>query len=112
MSSDNLPIVDVNEPITSTIVTMNDSRKGTAIVTNNGNLAGIITDGDLRRAMATDRFTLDLTAGDIMTKSPKICYETEMLADAEEKMRENSISSLVVLSESNKIVGLIQIFNM
>jgi arabinose-5-phosphate isomerase len=112
MSTDNLPLVDVSESITTTIVTMNDSRKGTAVVTKEGCLAGIITDGDLRRAMATDRFSLELTAGDIMTNSPKICYETEMLADAEEKMRENSISSLVVLSESNQIVGLIQIFNM
>lgn len=112
MSVDNLPLVDVTESMSSIIIKMNEGRKGVAIVTEGGSLKGIITDGDLRRALAESSAFNGLTAGDVMTESPKTCFETEMLADAEEKMREHSISSLVVLDDANKVVGLIQIFSM
>ena len=112
MSAENLPLVDVSDLMTSVIIKMNESRKGVAIVTENDHLKGIITDGDLRRALAKEAEFNSLKAGDIMTIEPKTCYDTEMLADAEDKMRQYSISSLVVLDDESKVVGLIQIFNM
>lgn len=112
MHRDNLPLVDVSDSMPSIIIHMNEGRKGVAIVTENGQLKGIITDGDLRRALAKDVPFHTMTAGELMTMDPKTCYDTEMLADAEEKMRLHSVSSLVVLDDANKVVGLIQIFNM
>ncbi|EGQ9571566.1 KpsF/GutQ family sugar-phosphate isomerase [Vibrio alginolyticus] len=112
MGTDNLPLVDVSDFMPSVIIKMNESRKGVAIVIENDQLKGIITDGDLRRALAKEAEFNILKAGDVMSREPKTCYDTEMLADAEEKMRQHSISSLVVLDDESKVVGLIQIFNM
>lgn len=112
MSTDNLPIVDFAEPMSSVVLKMNEGRKGLAVVTEDSKLKGIITDGDLRRALGQDVLLKDMTALDLMCDDPKVCYETEMLSDAEDKMREHSISSLVVLNDNNSIVGLIQIFNL
>lgn len=112
MSTENLPLVEISSPISETIIRMNEGRKGVAIVTEKSLLKGIITDGDLRRTLAEDTSFSSLKAGDLMTVEPKTCYETEMLADAEEKMRQHSVSSLVVLNDANQVTGLIQIFNM
>lgn len=111
MVQEHLPLVDVNDAMTSIVITMNEGRKGVAIVTDNGTLKGIITDGDLRRALAEDVVFSELKASDLMTATPKTCFDTEMLSDAEEKMREHAVSSLVVLSDRNKVVGLVQLLN-
>ncbi|MEZ9463064.1 SIS domain-containing protein [Vibrio splendidus] len=111
MAKDRLPLVDVNDVMTSIVITMNEGRKGVAIVTDNGAFKGIITDGDLRRALAEDVVFNELKARDLMTVTPKTCFDTEMLSDAEEKMREHGVSSLVVLSDSNTVVGLVQLLN-
>ncbi|WP_082037730.1 KpsF/GutQ family sugar-phosphate isomerase [Vibrio hyugaensis] len=111
MVKNDLPLVDVNDPMTSIVITMNQGRRGVAIVTENGELKGIITDGDLRRALVETPNFSELKARDLMTESPKTCYETEMLSDAEEKMRECAVSSLVVLNDSNDVVGLVELLN-
>lgn len=109
MVKNNLPLVDVNETITSIVITMNEGRRGVAIVTENGELKGIITDGDLRRALVETQNFSELKARDLMTDAPKTCFESEMLSDAEEKMREFAVSSLVVLNDGNHIVGLVEL---
>ncbi|MFI3245861.1 MAG: KpsF/GutQ family sugar-phosphate isomerase [Ferrimonas sp.] len=111
MESTLLPLVDVHASMNTLVLTMNEGRKGVAIVTENGALKGIITDGDLRRALAENRPFNELTATDLMTAKPKTCLESEMLAEAEEKMREYSVSSLVVLNDQNNVVGLVQLLN-
>lgn len=111
MAKKNLPLVDINDEISSVVIVMNEGRKGVAIVTENGELKGIITDGDLRKAIAEVEDFSKLTAKNLMTEAPKTCFETEMLSDAEQKMRENAISTLVVLNDSNNVVGLVQLLN-
>ncbi|WP_019613769.1 KpsF/GutQ family sugar-phosphate isomerase [Psychromonas ossibalaenae] len=108
MVSDNLPLVDVQDKMTDVIVTMNDSRKGLAMVTQDNKLVGIITDGDLRRSLVANKPLNELIAENVMSEAPKTCLENEMLIEAEEKMKANKISTLIVLS-NNTITGLIQI---
>jgi arabinose-5-phosphate isomerase len=112
MATEHLPIVDIHSDITSIVIAMNEGRKGVAIVTEQGKLTGIITDGDLRRALAKTQSFSQLAAKEVMTLHPKTCYESEMLSDAEEKMHKHNISSLVVLDDQDSVVGLVQIFNM
>ncbi|MDC5812470.1 KpsF/GutQ family sugar-phosphate isomerase [Vibrio europaeus] len=111
MATDNLPLVDINEAMSSVVITMNEGRKGVAVVTENSELKGIITDGDLRKALVETHDLSALTAANLMTDTPKTCFETEMLSDAEQKMRENAVSTLVVLNDGNEVVGLAQLLN-
>lgn len=111
MCKEGLPIVDIAESMTEVVLRMNDSRKGMAIVTEQDKLVGIITDGDLRRALAEENSFSVLVAKEIMSKSPIVCYQTEMLCDVEQRMQVNKVSSLIVLDDEEKIVGLVQIFN-
>lgn len=109
MVSENLPFVTSSDNMKDVIHTMTDGRMGLCIVDNG---KGIITDGDLRRHMENDAVGLmSLTAGDIMTPNPKTIDGNARLAEAEDVMTQNRITSLLVESD-NTIVGVIQIYNL
>jgi len=109
MKSKNLPFVKSDDSMKDVIHTMTDGRLGLCIVDDG---AGIITDGDLRRHMETDAIELmNKTAGDIMSPNPKTIDADARLADAEEMMTENRITSLLV-SSGQKVVGVIQIYSL
>ena len=77
---DDLPRVDNNAPMTDVVATMSRAGFGmTCVTTDSGSLAGIITDGDLRRHLTGGQNLLALTAGDVMTASP-LTIATSMLA--------------------------------
>jgi arabinose-5-phosphate isomerase len=109
MKSENLPFIGAEATMKEVIHTMTDGRLGLCIV-NDGE--GIITDGDLRRQMEenTDTF-LQKTAGDIMKRQPKTIDAEARLSDAEEMMTQQKITSLLV-SDHDRIVGVIQIYDL
>ncbi|PMH45934.1 arabinose-5-phosphate isomerase [Vibrio sp. 10N.286.49.B3] len=109
MTSNNLPLVNAEDKMTDVIVKMNEGRKGVAIVLQDNNLVGIITDGDLRRSLVSDKPLSELIAKSVMSQSPKTCLESKMLNEAEEIMKSNDISTLIVLNSSESVTGLIQI---
>ena len=75
----------------------------------NEQLKGIITDGDIRRALtANGAETLNKTAQDFMTSSPKTIHQDEFLARAEDFMKAKKIHSLVVVNDENRVVGLVE----
>ncbi|KUJ74659.1 arabinose-5-phosphate isomerase [Thiomicrospira sp. XS5] len=109
MKSENLPFIPATASMKEIIHTMTDGRLGLCIV-NDGE--GIITDGDLRRQMEENTETfLQKTAGDIMKRQPKTIDADARLSDAEEMMTQQKITSLLV-SEQNRIVGVIQIYDL
>ena len=71
---------------------------------------GIITDGDIRRALIDNTQFSQLKAIDLMNKSPLIAFETDNLQAAEKRMREAKVQCLVVKNKINEVVGVIQIF--
>ena len=77
------------------------------MVLDNGRLVGIITDGDLRRALMGDKF--DSNAAEIMTKQPKTIQSDAMATQAESLMMESKIKELVVM-EGEKVVGIVQLY--
>lgn len=111
MRSDNLPIVSKEHSIKSVISTVSEGRLGLAIVMEGREVLGIITDGDIRRAMETqeDRF-FSLIAKDLMTLSPKTVDFNQKIVDAQEIMAKFKVNSLLVLKDSN-LVGVVQIYN-
>lgn len=104
-----LPIIQPTTGFTDCLSVMNEGRMGVALVMENQQLKGIITDGDIRRALAANGAeTLNKTAQDFMTKSPKTIHQNEFLAKAEDFMKSQKIHSLVVVNDENHIVGLVE----
>ncbi len=111
MSFKSLPIVKSDSLFSEIIHTMTIGKLGLCIVVDNEKVNGVITDGDLRRALEmTDKPRFEIVAKDMMTNSPKIVSENSMAIDAEEFMLENKINELIVV-ENNKLVGVVQLFD-
>jgi arabinose-5-phosphate isomerase len=111
IQKDNLPIVSLNTPIKEAIITMSEGRAGTVIITDNDDkLIGILSDGDLRRALLNDNFSLENEVVSIATINPKTIDDKNILAsDALEIIEKYKIQSLVVVNKENKIEGLLHI---
>ena len=96
MVSKNLPRVTLNQKISETIIEISKTKQGIAVAIENGKIAGVVTDGDVRRAMQNhqDKF-FDLTVNDIMSTAPKLIKDTAKLQEAGDMMRKYNIHSLV-----------------
>jgi arabinose-5-phosphate isomerase len=111
MFKKDLPVVKLNDGIKQVINTMSSGRLGLAIVIDKNIIKGIITDGDLRRAM--DKFTaklFDMNASQIMTSNPRVISKNMMMAEAEELMNNHKITSLLV-GDKGKLQGIVQIYS-
>ncbi|HTN06064.1 KpsF/GutQ family sugar-phosphate isomerase [Agriterribacter sp.] len=90
------PQVDKSSNLKEVIVAITQNRMGATAVIQEGVIAGIVTDGDLRRMLQKEEHLSGITAEDIMSKNPK-CIEEEALAvSALDMMRKNNVSQLLV----------------
>lgn len=104
-----LPIATPETSFTDCLTIMNEGRMGVAIVMDKENLKGIITDGDIRRALsANGAEILQKTAQDFMTCQPKTIHQDTFLSQAEEFMKAKKIHSLIVINDQDKVVGLVE----
>jgi arabinose-5-phosphate isomerase len=102
------PEVHPDTPINDTIIEMTSKRLGCAVVTDSeANIAGIITDGDLRRMMQTH--TSPQIASDIMHSHPRTILDTEYAVNALHLMQQNSITQLIVTNTDGRYLGIIHI---
>lgn len=110
MVSNNLPIVSPESEFNELVDVMTSGKLGLCIVVENEKLVGIITDGDLRRALrANDKPRFDFKAKEIMSESPKTIEASAMASEAEELMLKYKIKEIVV-TQNEKIVGIIQLY--
>ena len=113
MVSGTLPYVAPDMMMSEVIVMMTQGRLGLALVGTADDLKGIITDGDLRRMLVEERALEGTKASDVMNASPQFIAADANLADAEEKMAQTKIQSLIVrqtAEPSSPVCGIIQIF--
>lgn len=104
-----LPITRPDSIFSDCLDVMNEGRMGVAIVMQGDELAGIITDGDIRRTLAKfGAESLHKTAADIMTSQPKTILDSSFLAHAEELMKEKHIHSLIAVNEQGKVTGIVE----
>ena len=102
-----LPLAKESDPMTEVLPEMTAKSLGCiGIINDFGGLAGIITDGDLRRHMANG--ILDLTAGEVMTPSVKTIRPNALASEALQIMNGGGITSLFVADEE-KIIGILHI---
>ncbi|TLD80347.1 KpsF/GutQ family sugar-phosphate isomerase [Helicobacter sp. MIT 11-5569] len=107
MVSENLPIVTPDTSFKALIAEMTSKKLGMCLVCEKTELLGIITDGDLRRALNADKF--NAIAKEIMTENPKMIDKNAMATEAESLMIEHKIKELVVM-DNNRYVGIVQLY--
>lgn len=104
-----LPTIRPEGSFSDCLNVMNEGRMGIALVMQDDDLQGIITDGDIRRTLAKfGAESLNKQAQEIMTKQPKTILETAFLAQAEELMKEKHIHSLIAVNEFGKVTGIVE----
>jgi len=108
LTGDAVPVVPEDTPLREVIVEMTRKRKGmTTVIDGAGRLAGVITDGDLRRLHLTGKSIDDLSAGQVVSREPKTIRAEDLAAKALEVMETWQITSLVIVDEGRRPVGLI-----
>lgn len=107
---DTLPSVTEDTPMSDVLITMTSKGFGTtAVIDSKDHLAGIITDGDLRRHMQDD--LVNLTAKEVMSKGPKKASPNLLAIEALKIMNDKAITSLLV-EENNRLCGIIHIHDL
>lgn len=112
MFTENLPFVGPEMPLSEAIEIVTKGTLGIGIVVENEALVGIITDGDIRRAMmrlGQDFFATKVSA--IMSKNPKTISCHAKIVEAGEKMNHHSIHTLIVLDDASRVCGVIDSFS-
>jgi len=107
------PIVALSTAMPDVIYEMN--RKGlgmTCVVDDDGRLAGIITDGDLRRRMAHVATLLDRTARDVMTGDPVTIAPSTLAVEALNVLERRRITSVVVVDDTGIVRGVVHIHDL
>jgi arabinose-5-phosphate isomerase len=108
-----LPTVRAETPLTEGLLEMSRKRLGlTAIVDGNGKVAGIFTDGDLRRALDRDIDVHKSTMADVMTRGGRSIGPNELAAEAVLMMEKHSINGLLVLDENGVLVGALNVHDL
>ncbi|GAA4511998.1 KpsF/GutQ family sugar-phosphate isomerase [Sphingobacterium thermophilum] len=108
LSINGKPEVPSNASIRDVIISITKFRLGATVVTDNNQIVGIITDGDIRRMLENHQDTSILSAKDIMSQNPKNIEQDELAINAFHKMKENSISQLIVLDQG-EYVGIVHL---
>ena len=109
-AGDAIPVVSKSASFRDIILEMNAKRfGGTCVLNGDGTLAGIITDGDLKR-IVRDREDLDtLTADMVMSPNPKTVKAGTLAAKAMYMMKSYDIMQIIVVDEVNKPVGMVHL---
>jgi len=114
MRTDDLPVINDSTTLKEAIVTMSEGKLGTVlIVDESGLLIAILSDGDLRRALMKEGFSLEHLAIEYASKEPKSYSNTELLAsDALEIIEEGRIQLLPITNKAGEIIGVLHIHDL
>jgi arabinose-5-phosphate isomerase len=105
------PAINLESPIKDVIIEISSNRLGITAVTENNELIGAVTDGDLRRMLEKTTDISKLSAKDIMSSSPKTIGENEMATSALKNMRTFNITQLIVVDGKNYL-GVIHLHDL
>jgi arabinose-5-phosphate isomerase len=113
LTGDKIPLSRPREPVSKAIREMGAKNLGTTLVVDQeGVLTGIITDGDLRRALEKFGQILDKLATEIMTRKPQAVGPDTLVSQALEFMEQKAIMVLPVVSNQGKVIGIIHLHDL
>jgi arabinose-5-phosphate isomerase len=108
-----LPVVQLHTSMRDVIHEISNKKLGmTTVVEKDGRLAGIITDGDLRRKMGTTANIQELTARDLMTANPVAIGQSTMAVEALAMMEQRKITSIVVIDRDRRVEGVVHLHDL
>ena len=112
MHKEDLPVVPPEMELGKAIIRVSQGRLGLCVVVVNDEVVGIITDGDVRRAMESsqNRF-FSLTVNDIMTKNPKVVTPETKISTINNILQKNKIHAVLVVDDKNRLVGIVDSFS-
>ena len=112
-AGDNIPVVRLDTVMRDIIYTMSSKGLGMTSVTDaDGRLAGIVTDGDLRRKMATTPDIQSLTARDVMTSNPVTIGPETLAVEALALLERRKITSVVVIDPDRRVEGVLHLHDL
>jgi arabinose-5-phosphate isomerase len=110
---DNLPAVSYETPMRDVIYTMSSKGLGmTCVLDGDGRLAGIITDGDLRRKMEVTPDVVSLRARDVMTAHPVTIHADTLAVEALALLERRKITSVVVIDDDRRVEGVVHLHDL
>lgn len=113
IKDDKLPLAFEDELFTDVIEVISQKKLGLAIITDkNGELTGVLTDGDIRRTLIKHPNVSGLKVKEVMTVRPKTILATELAAKALHLMEKYSITALAITDETQKPVGVLHIHDL
>lgn len=109
LMNDEVPVVNVDDHLQDIVYEIGSKRLGITLVYDNNIPIGIVTDGDIRRAIINNDDLKEIKAKDVMTEGFKTISANDMATDALEKMEQHKITSLAVVDdkEPTRIKGII-----
>ena len=110
MRIDNLiPKVTPQSSLKDAIVIITEKKVGfTAVIDEKNKPIGILTDGDLRRALIANK-TISSSVNECMTKNPIVLKSSQLAVDAVNIMEKSKVNSFLVVNEKNELVGIVNL---
>ena len=108
MLTDNLPVLTTDMHLGKAIIHVSKGKLGLGVAIEDGRIAGLITDGDIRRAMEKWQAEFfDRTVGDIMTRRPKTVSPQTKISEIQKLMNKNKIHNVLVVDADNRLLGIV-----
>ncbi len=108
MRSDELPIIPKDMHLGEAIIHVSKGKLGLGVSLDNGKVIGLITDGDIRRAMERWQAEFfDHTVSDIMTREPKIVLPSTKITEVQQIMQLNKVHTVLVCDEERHFLGVV-----
>jgi arabinose-5-phosphate isomerase len=113
ITGDNIPMVKKGTPMSDVLKEMDQKGIGaTLVVSDDEKLQGIITDGDLRRALLSRGDVRDLRCEDVMSPDPRTINEDQLAAEALGLMELYQIMHLVIVDRIRKVKGIVHLHDL
>ena len=108
MISHDLPVIDKDMNLGDAIILVSKGKLGLGVSTENDKVIGLITDGDIRRAMEKWREKFfDKKVKDIMTTTPKSVLPSTKITEIQRIMHQDNVHTVLVVNEENKLLGVV-----
>ena len=114
MRTENLPVIGTETPLKEAVVVMSEGRLGNVLIEDTaGRLVGVLSDGDVRRALMQKHFSIDTPALHYANKNPKTCADSRMLAaEALELIENHKIQMLPIVDNEGRVKGVLHLHDL
>ena len=108
MLTENMPIIPPEMHLGEAIILVSKGKLGLGIAEKDGHIVGLITDGDIRRAMEKRQAEFfDRTVSDVMTRTPKTVSPQTKITEIQQIMNRYKVHTVLVVSEDNRLLGVV-----